>query len=453
MDIAQAIELAERSPHTFTIQYPPSRHYFREHFATSQPDALPWWLEACERAPHALLYVHVPFCAQRCFYCNFAVDVRRSQPLHARYIDALITQLERLDAAWSGESTPLSGIDIGGGTPTQLAPALLERLMHAMQPWLTRMNEAAELSIETTPRVAAHHPEKLAMLRDAGVTRISMGLQSTNDETLASVNRRQQRTLATESLAALTSAGFARTSVDLVFGLPGQTSDHLREDLHEVIAHGADTITLYDCLYRGQGRALPGLVSHRPTPVEYAAMYDMAWELLNEAGYVGQYGGVNFSRRPGELGTSSYFTGRLLKGEPYVGVGNYASSLTPQGRWWFAAYEVDDYIADIESSGLVLPTTGGAYVLPAREHMAKHILANLNFGVVEALAFQHVFGESLDSCFGKSLTMACDRGWLVPTSKGYAVAHGAFAHIWTLRALFYAPEALDWVREHLDLCS
>lgn len=442
----QAIQLAERFPHTFTIQYPPERALFRQHFSTSLPplDVLRTQI-LCE--PRMLLYVHVPFCAAKCFYCNFAVDLGKDESRKQRYVDALCGQLARV-ASLFDPHVSIPGIDIGGGTPTLLSAAQLTQLLAALQPFLRRAEVPHALSIETTPRVAATEPEKLAVLRSGGVDRVSVGIQSSNDETLAQVNRRAQRSLGERAVAGLLDAGFRRVNVDLVFALPGQTRAQFREDLRQVVALRPDSITTYDCLYRGQGRALPQLSAERPDAAAYGALYDMAYELLTGCGYVAPYGSVNFSRHAAETGTSPYFEGRLLDGLPYLGTGNYASSMLGPW-WWFGPAEVEDYVARMDA-GDVLPASD-SYELPLAERVAKALLLSLNFGVLDPARFVRQFQTPIESVVGPQLDLALRSGWLERRDGVYGVRAGRFHALPQIRALFYSAAAVAWVAERGSL--
>jgi len=433
--VAGRVELAARLPHVFSIQYPPSRALFREMYR-AEHDA-----GAVRGLRRALVYLHVPFCEAKCHYCNFAVDVRRDPGLHRSYVDALVIQARRVLAELD-EGCAIAGIDVGGGTPTLLAEAELERVLRAVGPLLARAEVAHALSIETTPRLAADEPGKLAMMRDLGVARVSVGVQSTNDEVLADVNRGAQRTLVDAALRALMGAGFRRVNVDLVFGLPGQTTASFREDLLRVVGHGVDSITTYDCLYRGQGRALPHKSAALPTMAAYRELYDLAHELLHAHGYAGTYGSLNYARHAGETGTSPYFEGRLLHGLPYVGLGSYASSLVGE-RWWFAPHATGAYVAAI-GAGATLPA-GDSYVLPAAERMAKAVLAMLNFGVIDRASFIKQFGCAVDSVFAPAIELALARGWLADRGEQLAVGSGRFDVLPVLRGLFYSREAIAWV--------
>lgn len=445
MEWTSIVSLAERFPHTFTIQYPPSREFFRTHFRAALPDDQLTETLAAQR--ELLLYVHVPFCEAKCYYCNFAVDLRRDVELHHRYVAALIKQLTDLDRALPA-SMPIAGIDIGGGTPTLLLDSLLEQLLTALQPFLARTQRPWPLSIETTPRVAAQEPNKLALLRHGGVGRVSVGLQSTNDETLAAVNREAQRRLADQAINNLLRAGFDRVNVDLVFGLPGQTLAHFRQDIAQVGALGVDSITTYDCLFRGAGRAVRHVHAERPSSQQLGAFYDLAYEGLSQRGYTTQYGSLNFCRYANETGTSAYFEGRLLDGLSYIGVGNYAASLVGP-YWWFAPHGVGAYL-DAVAAGIRFPV-GDCYRLPDEERMAKALLLSLNFGVLDGRRFKRQFHVSLDEKFAPQLEYALARRWLShdPRNEVYTVYTGAFAHLAQLRALFYSQAAAAWLHAQL----
>ena len=395
------------------------------------------------RPEHLLVYVHVPFCQAKCYYCNFAVDIRKSQTLYENYVTELIAGIEQLTAILP-DQTSIAGIDIGGGTPTMLDSEQLVRLLTALKP-LTARSSGRALSIETTPFIAAEQPEKMQALHDNGIDRISVGLQSTNSETLASVNRAQQANLAERAMVNLQRSGFERLSVDLIFALPGQTEQMWLEDLKRVAAMGVDTITTYDCLYRGKGRALTKRTADKPNSETYGRLYDLAFDYLSSQGYHAHYGSVNFSRHIGESGTSSYFEGRLLDGLPYIGLGNYASSLMGN-QWWFAPYSVNQWLAE-RSQGSLFPL-GDGYVLPREEIMAKHILANLSFGLIDSRRFFKAFKVPLEEIFGEALDLAQARNWLYKAADNahlYLLAPGAFKSMAAIRSLFYTPQAIDWL--------
>lgn len=439
MKFERALSLAERFPHDFTLQYPPRREYFQARFrASSDPQELAQRIGA---SPELLLYVHVPFCAAKCSYCNFAVDLRAGGNVHRTYVDALGKQLQALEPLL-GDDVHIPGIDIGGGTPTILDAGLLKQLIQWLEPFRRRSNHDRPVSIETTPAIAAIFPDRLKVIADGGVDRISMGLQSTSTSMLEFINRRDQAGQQILAVRNLVQAGFERVNVDLIFGLPGQSLAQWAEDLTQALDLPVTSMTIYDCLYRGKGRALTRRQLTWPGPEQYGTMYDFAHEKLCAAGFHAPYGSLNFSRLPDETGTSPYFESRLCNACPYIGIGNYASSMLGD-RWWFAPYHVDDWVKRVER-GELLPQ-GDCYLLPLDERLAKQVLLSLSFGEIRARRLDSVIGPEWRALLDPALSVAVSAGWLYPTPKGWAVVPGSFGNMPKLRSLFYSTEAISWL--------
>ena len=436
MDLPAWLKFAEAHPHDFTIQYPVRREYFLQNFRRiPSPSARDWLHDA----PEALLYLHVPFCEAKCFYCNFAVDVSQDEQVHVGYVDALLRELDS-HADWLSR-TKIRGIDIGGGTPTRLPAKQLARLCGAIAPYAQDSGHAFPVSIETTPRIASQEPEKLEVLSRGGVQRVSMGVQSFNAATLALVNRRRQVEQTQQAMTNLRTAGFLRLNLDIIFGLPGQTMQDWEADLDRLIALQPDSITTYDCLYRGKGRALTKIAPTTPSPSVYGAMYDVGYAKLTAAGWHAPYGSVNFSRRPDETGTSACFEGRLLDGLPYLGVGNYASSLRGN-HWSFNAYSVGDYVQRINTDQNPCEYY---YELPQSEAQAKYLLYSLNYGFIDEDRFLRRFGISLAEAYPQELAHALSAGLMQKIGPRWQVMPGRFDRMHLIRSLFYPAAAKDWL--------
>jgi oxygen-independent coproporphyrinogen-3 oxidase len=436
-DVLETTSLAARHPLEFTIQYPPRREYFQNAFRGELD------IESILKAPELLLYLHIPFCASKCHYCNFAVDVRANAELHKNYARLLVEQIKRLDGLLP-ENTRVPGIDIGGGTPTILQAGQLTEILLALKSWGRRAGAPHFLSVETTPSIAASHPERLQALVEGGVERVSMGVQSTTQAVLADMNRKQQLHTVDKAAENIRKAGFRRFNADVIFGLPRQTKHDWAETVRHVISTGVDSVTTYDCLYRGKGRRLSEQTSGTPSPDTYGALYDLSYDMLTHAGFHAQYGSVNFSRIAGETGTSAYFEERLFKHTPYLGVGNYASSMVGN-NWWFAPYAVNSWMTRIEA-GEVLPL-GDVYTLPALELMAKQILLSLNFGSIDTVRFERRFGIAFDAIYNEAMMFAVGQNWLRKTQNGYAVADGHFKDMHLIRSLFYTRQAVEWLKK------
>jgi oxygen-independent coproporphyrinogen-3 oxidase len=179
------------------------------------------------------LYVHVPFCAHRCGYCDFVTLVGRREE-HAGYVDALLRELE-LEEELLGEQ--VETVFLGGGTPTFLAPTELARL-------LTALPAAEEVTVEANPETVT--PRLAALLRDGGVTRVSLGAQSFQPHLLAVLERRARPDDVRRAFYHLRDASFDNISLDLIYGVPGQSTSDLKRDLAETLALAPDHISCYE---------------------------------------------------------------------------------------------------------------------------------------------------------------------------------------------------------------
>ena len=246
------------------------------------------------------LYVHVPFCAHRCGYCDF-VTVTGNEHLQARYVDALLTQIRAAGG-------PVETVFIGGGTPTLLADDLLARL-------LAGLPDAGEITIECNPETVT--PAKARVLVEGGVTRVSVGAQSFTGELLETLERRAQPDTVRSAVAMLRAGGVQNLNLDLMFGVPGQTGADLQHDLDSALSLSPDHISYYEL------EAKPGTrFTHRHGAAlarvadQMEHYYEVVVETLRGAGYR-WYETANFCR-PGR--ESQHNLGYWL-GHDYLGVG------------------------------------------------------------------------------------------------------------------------------------
>ncbi|HEU5207501.1 MAG TPA: radical SAM family heme chaperone HemW [Gaiellaceae bacterium] len=179
------------------------------------------------------LYVHLPFCAHRCGYCDFVTVVGRGDQ-HAAYVDALLAELQRERAVLAPD---LETVFIGGGTPTFTTPRELSRLLRALP-------KADEVSIEANPETVS--TELATLLRDEGVTRVSLGAQSFQPRLLEVLERRATPGDVRSAVRTLREAGFDNISLDLVYGIPGQTPADLDADLAQARALAPEHLSCYE---------------------------------------------------------------------------------------------------------------------------------------------------------------------------------------------------------------
>ena len=257
------------------------------------------------------LYVHLPFCAHRCGYCDFVTVVgRRDQ--HSAYVDALLRELEVEQGVLA---RPLETIFVGGGTPSFTEASALERLFGALP-------AAEEITVEVNPESVT--PELAALLRECGVNRVSVGVQSFEPRLLAVLERRAGPDDIRRAVYALRDAQFDNISLDLIYGIPGQGPADLERDLSEAVALGPEHLSCYEL------EAKPGTRFTHAHGAELMrqseameAYFEHVVEVLTRAGYR-WYETSNFCRQPegaGGLDLRARHNMGYWLGRDYLGLG------------------------------------------------------------------------------------------------------------------------------------
>src|SRR4051794_583207 len=279
------------------------------------------------------LYVHLPFCAHRCGYCDFVTAVgRRDQ--HGPYVDALLAELE-LEREALAEN--VETVFLGGGTPTFTEPAELARLLSALP-------AASECTVEANPETVT--PELAALLSESGVNRVSIGAQSFNTALLDVLERRSGPADVRRAVQAFRGAGFDNISLDLVYGIPGQSTADLERDLAEAVALEPEHLSCYEL------EAKPGtrfthahgdeLARQAEAMEEY---FEHVVETLTGAGYR-WYETANFCRPDAARDLRSQHNLGYWRGHDYLGLGVGAVS-TVRGRRWRTTPSVGRYLVPL----------------------------------------------------------------------------------------------------------
>ena len=347
------------------------------------------------------LYISIPFCRSKCTYCNFASGVYPASE-HARYIDRLIEDLSLAGewAAGMGLALPrvADTVYLGGGTPSLLAPELIERLFAAVRARF-ELEHGAEITIECAPGQIAD--ETLEAFQAVGVNRVSLGVQSFIDREAQVSGRLHSRAVVEEDLRRLRGAGIANLNMDLIAGLAGQTAESWEESLNVLADSGVPHASVYMLevdddsrlgreMLAGGARYYAELV---PTDDTIAQMYTRAIERLASAG-LAQYEISNFCRP----GFESRHNLRYWQRRPYLGLGLDASSMLREAIPAAGQSKSGYVLRSTTTSDLneFLARTGAvetAWLSPARQHEEAWFLGlRLNQGV-EVAAPEREFGS------------------------------------------------------------
>jgi oxygen-independent coproporphyrinogen-3 oxidase len=301
-----------------------------------------------ERAPVGV-YVHVPFCRERCDYCAFATWTDRDH-LMARYVSACRRELARAaEAGWPG---PATSVFFGGGTPSRLPADELVSIIEAVP-----RAEGAEVTVECNPEDA--DVERLAAYRAGGVTRMSFGIQSTAPHVLAGLGRRHTAEAAARCTEAAAAAGFATVNLDLIFGGAGETDEDWARTLDDVLAldHPPPHVSAY-ALTVEPGTPLAARPDRHPDDDVQAARYERADAVLSAAGY--RWEEISNWARPGH---GCRHNRLYWEQGDYLGVGAAAHSHRAGRRWWNVRTP-ERYIAAVSAGR---PPEAGHEVLTAAQ--------------------------------------------------------------------------------------
>ena len=373
----------------------------------------------------ATVYFHIPFCKQACFYCDFHFSTVRTA--QQEMVDCLLTEWELVHHSLQGER--IDSIYFGGGTPSLLSAAQVQILIDAV----SKTNEVlfdAEITLEVNPDdLSANY---LQSIRAVGVNRLSVGIQSLNDDILRSMNRAHDRRMAVHSLLLAQDAGFEDISVDLMFGLPGLTDQEWVSALHFLADRQVPHISAY-CL-----TLEPGTVWHRrvekrllvlPEDESSRMQYQLLMDFAKDRGY--RHYEVSNLALPG---MESEHNSAYWNGSHYLGLGPSAHSFVDGTRWWNVSNNAR-YMRSIRSG--VLPHTQEVLTLSNRHN--EYVMTKLRLDTgIDMTEYQSYFGDDFSQSFQNNMRSVpsewidlCDNR-LKLTPEGRFFADGISASLFVL---------------------
>lgn len=348
------------------------------------------------------LYIHIPFCKRRCLYCDFFSTTLLQR--QEEYLEAVIKEIHSRRGE-AGE--PIRTVYIGGGTPSTLRAEDVSKLLKA-----AGAADAEEITMELNPGDATR--EYFLRLRETGINRLSIGIQSFQDSLLHLVGRRHDARQAIEAVRMAQEAGFRNISIDLMYALPTQTMDMWKADIETALSLNVQHISSYGLMYEEGTELTRRRDAGELEPVDEdteMAMYDYLCARLKDAGLV-HYEVSNFAL-PGHeaLHNSSYWNGT-----PYVGVGAGAHSYIGCVRSWNPD-DLDAYIQGIANSTLVRESE----TLSDEDRYNERVMLGLrtNRGIPATLPTHKRL--VLDSFVQKGLLRETEEKRIVATQKGLHV--------------------------------
>ena len=346
-------------------------------------------------------YVHIPFCTQICYYCDFSKVFIKNQPVDA-YLEHLIQETR------SYEIGKLRTLYIGGGTPTALSAQQLAYLLTEL-PKVMDLSEVEEFTIEANP--GDLDPDKIAVLKESQVNRVSLGVQTFDNKMLKKIGRSHQEQDIYDNIRHLKQAGFDNISIDLIYALPGQTMDQVKENVAKAIDLDIPHMSLYSLILENHTVFMNRMRRGKlPLPKEEleAEMFEYIIEELEKAGFE-HYEISNFSKP----GFESRHNLVYWDNAEYYGLGAGASGYVDGIRYKNHG-PIRHYLEAVEAGKARITEEH----LTLEEKMEEELFLGLRKKTgVSKVRFEEKFGISFDQRYGQVVASLTEQGLLVPDDK------------------------------------
>ena len=374
------------------------------------------------------LYIHIPFCIRKCAYCDFLSGPADDDTIE-KYVEAL--KAEICSQSELAKDYLVTSIFFGGGTPSILSGTQMKSLVQIIRKVFEIAN-FAEISMEANPGTVTRR--KLKAYRNAGINRISFGLQSTNDKELKVLGRIHSYKEFLKSFSLARECGFDNINVDLISAIPNQTVESWEKSVRNILALEPEHISAYSLIveegtpfYEKYGEGAP-YEDTLPSEEDERLMYQRTEELLEEAGYH-RYEISNYAKPGKECRHNLGYWER----KEYLGLGLGSSSLIRNARF----KNCDDLAFYLEHSDDILQIREIDGALTKEEQMEEFVFLGMRkMEGISLKKFQETFGKSLEECYGngienmksKNLVEVID-GMLRLTTKGIDLSNYVFAEI------------------------
>ena len=292
------------------------------------------------------IYIHIPFCKQKCYYCDFISYANKEEKVK-EYIESLQKEIELESDRYKNEEYEITTIYIGGGTPSFIDALYIERIINTIKQNY-KLHENPEITIEVNPGTI--NEEKIRKYKDIGINRISIGLQTTKDNLLKQIGRIHTYEEFLNCYKIVKKIGIDNINVDLMLGLPNQTLEDLKESLIEVINLKPNHISLYSLILE-ENTILEKMVSQNMTKLpEEDLEREMYWttkNILEENGYI-HYEISNFSKK----GYESKHNLNCWNQKEYLGFGVAAHSYIKNKRYC-NTNNIEEYIKNVQNGKIL----------------------------------------------------------------------------------------------------
>ncbi|MBK6913794.1 MAG: radical SAM family heme chaperone HemW [Ignavibacteriales bacterium] len=331
---------------------------------------------------NSALYVHIPFCDHKCIYCDFYSIITKDN--FNAFLDSLKKEILFYSAKYSA-GRKFSSIFFGGGTPSLMSAEYIGEIINSLKENFD-VNDDVEITLETNPGTVDKN--KFKDFYKEGINRISIGIQSFDEQELKFLTRIHSKEKAITTVHQAAEAGFENISIDFIFNLPGQTKEKWINNLNQALVQPVKHISAYSLiLERGtilKKMVLDGKVKMQDEDYD-ADLYEITIDTLTESGFH-QYEVSNFSKPGFEcVHNNAYWQYR-----DYISFGTAAHSFVKGERWWNYS-SLKKYIAEIALNG---HAKAGGEILSANDSLNEYVMLALRSSGLDTQEFRSLFGES-----------------------------------------------------------
>lgn len=383
-------------------------------------------------------YLHIPFCRRICTFCEYTKMCVPDKEAQRRYVSTLIKDIRHFSEGYP--NLEIYGFDIGGGTPTVLDSDIFAELMMYYASFMAgrKTTDGFEPSIEGTFETLlpdCQGAQKCRSIAEAGIKRLSLGVQSTSEDVLTPLHRdalsvRQMADIIEECHC----QGISKINLDLMYGLPGQTIGGIRKDIDVIRELNPEQVTVYEF------RTNQLRTDYKTDLAECFAQYCELYEGLTRLGYLGEFGRNTFSRDAHDMGLSSYLRHRMFDGWQYKGFGISAQSM--------AIFGVSYNPGKNEPIGKMiskewLDANGSSYEsktyygLTRKELFNKFIAISGYSGGFSLSSARELFGNEFDSYYQPVLDFLISEGLATISGNHLQLTKSGFRHYGAALSLFY----------------
>lgn len=372
-------------------------------------------------------YIHIPFCQHLCRFCEYARFHVPNREIQNSYLASIEGDIEKFLNAYP--TIRLSGFDIGGGTPTSLDEENFEYLMHIYKGVIRRVGVTADFepSIEATFQTVTTN--KLRLIAEAGIKRISLGIQSSvnhvqqhNDRVNPDVERMQS------VLNEIYAVGVQKVNLDLMYGLEGQTLLDVQKDMEVIQLISPEQVTLYEL------RSNMLKMAESSSKDRLFQCYATLYKSLIDLGYSARFGQNTFTKNESDLGLSSYLRHRMIDFMPYKGFGLSAQSMSPLGVSYNVGKQGGDKKELLAYNSYPSKDT---YQLPKQELLSKYIAVSAYYGQFRLAVADRILGQRFLRCFNKEVDFCLAHGYITLDDTSITITPNGFRYYGAVFSLFY----------------